>query len=158
MSKLDCAKPNLAGPLSKLTHQGPRAGPAPAAATRFLRSLPMNATLTASLLLGLALPGLHPTAAAAQDLEQSAPSLGTVAGGGIGACPLVRYLAATLQLSATEAVAVQQVVQKHQRRTRTPEQLAQCLQPVLPADKFDQLRDLQANALASKSLRYLVAR
>ncbi len=101
--------------------------------------------------------GLSSNQVAAQniDLERAAPSLGTIAGGGIKASPLVRYLAATLQLSQQQTLAVQEAVQKHQRLTRTPSRLTECLQKVLPAQEFDRYLALQDDADASKNLRSL---
>jgi hypothetical protein len=102
----------------------------------------MNAILTTSFLMGLALSQL-PTLTYAQDVEPATPSVGMLAGGGIQASPLVRYLAATLQLSPARTKVVQLAVQKHQRRTRTPELLAHCLAEVLTPEEFDRFLILQ---------------
>ncbi|MGI4741949.1 MAG: hypothetical protein ACRYG7_42840 [Janthinobacterium lividum] len=116
----------------------------------------MKSLLTTSICL-LTL-GLFSTPASAQDIERPAPSIGVIAGGGIGASPLVRYLAATLQLSQDQTIAVQEAVQKHQRLTRTPALLAECLQKVLPTPEYDRYLALQEDANASKDLRALVTR
>lgn len=115
----------------------------------------MKSLLTSAICL-LAI-GLSSNSVAAQtiDAERATPSLGVIAGGGIKATPLVRYLAATLQLSQEQAMAVQEAVQKHQRLTRTPALLTQCLQKVLPAQEFDRYLALQDDADASKNLRSL---
>jgi hypothetical protein len=102
----------------------------------------MNAILTTSFLMGLALSQL-PTLTYAQDTEPATPSVGMLAGGGIQASPLVRYLAATLHLSPARTKVVQAAVQKHQRRTRTPELLAYCLAEVLTPEEFDRFLTLQ---------------
>lgn len=102
----------------------------------------MNAVLTTSFLIGLAFSQL-PTSAHAQCAELATPSVGVLAGGGIQASPLVRYLAATLQLSPARTKAVQAAVQKHQRRTRTPELLARCLAEVLTPEEYDYFLTLQ---------------
>ena len=117
----------------------------------------MNATLTTSFLIGLAL-GLRPHLASAQGPEHASPSMGVLAGSGIAARPLVRYLAATLHLSLAQTAAVQLAVGKHPWRARTPEQLAQCLVQVLAPNEFDQFMQLQDSADARNSLRYLVLR
>jgi hypothetical protein len=111
----------------------------------------MNALLTTSFLLGLALSQL-PTSVCAQSVERATPSVGMLAGGGIQASPLVRYLAATLQLSPARTKVVQAAVQKHQRRTRTPELLARCLAEVLTPAEFEDFRALQDDAATAKSL------
>jgi hypothetical protein len=92
--------------------------------------------------MGLALSQL-PTLAYAQDAELATPSVGMLAGGGIQASPLVRYLAATLRLSPARTRVVQAAVQKHQRRTRTPELLAHCLAEVLTPEEYDRFLTLQ---------------
>lgn len=102
----------------------------------------MNAILTTSFLMGLAFSQL-PTLAYAQSAEPATPSVGVLAGGGIQASPLVRYLAATLQLSPARTKVVQAAVQKHPRRTRTPELLAHCLAEVLTPEEFDRFLTLQ---------------
>ncbi len=117
----------------------------------------MNSKLTTSFLLVLAL-GLHPGLAVAQKSENAAPSQGRLAGGGIAARPLVRYLAATLHLSRAQTAAVQRAVAKHQWRVRTPEQLALCLEQVLTPDKFDQFLQLQDRADTFGSLQCLAMR
>lgn len=106
----------------------------------------------------LATIGLASTSVAAQniDVERPTPTIGAIAGGNIKASPLVRYLAATLQLSQEQTLVVQEAVQKHQRLTRTPTMLADCLQKVLPAQEFDRYLALQDDAAAAKSLRSLV--
>lgn len=115
----------------------------------------MKSLLTPAIcLLAIGLSS-KPVAAQTIDVERATPSLGVVAGGGINASPLVRYLAATLQLSQEQTVAVQQAVQKHQRLTRTPALLSECLQKVLPAQEFDRYLALQDDADASKNLRSL---
>lgn len=117
----------------------------------------MNSKLTTSFLIVLAL-GLHPGLATAQESENAAPTRGALAGGGIAARPLVRYLAATLHLSRTQTAAVQQAVAKHQRSVRTPEQLAQCLAQVLTPDEFDHFLQLQDQADTFGSLQCLALR
>ncbi len=96
-----------------------------------------------------------PVAAQNIDIERATPSLGIIAGSGISASPLVRYLAATLQLSQEQTVAVQEAVQKHQRLARTPAMLTECLQKVLPTQEFGRYLALQDDAAASKNLRSL---
>ena len=115
----------------------------------------MKSFLTSAICL-LAI-GLSSNKVAAQniDVERATPSLGVIAGAGIKATPLVRYLAATLQLSQEQTIAVQEAVQKHQRLTRTPALLTQCLQKVLPTQEFDRYLALQDDADASKNLRSL---
>ncbi len=81
-----------------------------------------------------------------------------VAGGGIKASPLVRYLAATLQLSQSQAVAVQQAVQKHERLVRTPELLAERLRPVLSPREYERFERLYDNPNAAASLHELTQR
>jgi hypothetical protein len=93
--------------------------------------------------------------ASSRDPERPTPSVGMLAGGGIGASPLVRYLAATLQLSAAQTVAVQEAVQKHQRLTRTPELLAQRLRTVLTDSEFERFEQLHNNADSAANLREL---
>lgn len=117
----------------------------------------MKTILTSSFLIFLAL-SQQPAQASSRDPERPTPSVGMLAGGGIGASPLVRYLAATLQLSAPRAVAVQQAVQKHQRLTRTPELLAQRLRTVLTENEFARFEQLHNDACASASLRELAVR
>ena len=102
----------------------------------------MNTILTTSFLMGLAFSQL-PASVYAQSVELAAPSVGMLAGGGIQASPLVRYLAATLQLSPARTKEVQAAVQKHQRRTRTPELLAHCLAEVLTLEEYDHFLTLQ---------------
>lgn len=114
----------------------------------------MKTNLTTSLLLLLAL-GLRPALAAAHDPENAAPSRGQLAGGGIAARPLVRYLAATLHLSRAQAAAVQQAVAKHQRRVRTPNQLAQCMAEVLTPNELDRFLQLQDRPDTFGMLQYL---
>jgi hypothetical protein len=122
----------------------------------------MNSTLillTASFFSTLAL-GLRPMRASAQDPEHATPSVGVLAGGGIAARPLVRYLAATLHLSPAQTAAVQLAVGKHPWRARTPERLALCLAQVqvLTPNEFDQFLQLQESAAAHNSLRCLARR
>lgn len=81
-----------------------------------------------------------------------------VAGGGIKASPLVRYLAATLRLSQAQAVAVQQAVQKHERLVRTPQALAERLRPILTPREYERFERLYDNASAAASLRELTQR
>lgn len=99
----------------------------------------------------------RPALASSRDPERPTPSVGTVAGGGIGASPLVRYLAATLQLSPERAVAVQEAVQKHQRQVRTPELLAERLSTVLTPSEFDRFAQLRDDAATADGLRDLVS-
>ena len=114
----------------------------------------MKAKLTTSFLLVLAL-GLRPALAADHDYEIATPSRGRLAGGGIAARPLVRYLAATLHLSQAQTVAVQQAVARHQRRVRTPNQLALCLEQVLTANEFDRFLQLQDQPDSFETLQCL---
>jgi hypothetical protein len=117
----------------------------------------MKTVLTSSFLFVLAFSQL-PAQASSHDPERPTPSVGMLAGGGIGASPLVRYLAATLQLSQAQTVAVQQAVQKHQRLTRTPELLAQRLRTVLTDSEFARFEQLHNDADAAASLRELAVR
>ena len=93
-----------------------------------------------------------------RDVERPTPSIGVISGGGIQASPLVRYLAATLELPQERAMAVQLAVQKHQRLTRTPELLAQCLEQVLTPEEFMHFERLQNRAEVAANLRTLAAR
>lgn len=128
-----------------------------AAASYSSALLLMKTLLTSSLLLVLTC-SLRPTLAASHDPERPTPSVGTLAGGGIGASPLVRYLAATLELSPARTLVVQEAVQKHQRLTRTPELLAQRLHTVLTPNEFERFEQLRDNANAAASLRELALR
>lgn len=115
----------------------------------------MKSLLTpAFFLLAIGL-STKPVAAQNSDVVRPVPSIGVIAGGGINASPLVRYLAATLQLTQEQTLAVQEAVQKHQRLTRTPALLGECLQKVLPAQEFDRYLALQEDAAAFKNLRSL---
>ena len=96
--------------------------------------------------------------ASSRDPERPTPSVGTLAGGGIKASPLVRYLAATLQLSPAQTLAVQASVQKHQRLTRTPELLAERLRTVLTPSEYARFEQLHADAGSAASLRELALR
>ena len=120
----------------------------------------MKSVLTPAICLFVL--GLSAKPAAAQrfdfEAERPTPSIGVIAGGGIQASPLVRYLAATLQLSQEQTLAVQQAVQKHQRRTRTPALLTECLEKVLPTPEFNRYLALQRDAVAAKNLRVLAVR
>ena len=115
----------------------------------------MNAGLT--LFLALSFSG-QTGPGTPRDVERPTPSLGVISGGGIQASPLVRYLAATLELPQARAIAVQQAVQKHQRLTRTPELLTQCLEQVLTTEEFGRYLHLHDRAEVAQSLRTLVAR
>ncbi|AMR26879.1 hypothetical protein A0257_07020 [Hymenobacter psoromatis] len=115
----------------------------------------MKSLLTPAICLLVIGLSAKPVAAQNIDAERATPSLGLIAGGGIKASPLVRYLAATLQLSQQQTVAVQEAVQKHRRLTRTPALLTECLQKVLPAQEFDRYLALQDDADAFKNLRSL---
>ena len=115
----------------------------------------MKTTLTTTFLLVLAL-SQRPALASSRDPERPTPSVGVLAGGGIGASPLVRYLAATLQLSQEQTVAVQQAVQKHP--VRTPELLAKRLQTVLTPGEFERFVQLRDNAATADDLRGLALR
>ena len=117
----------------------------------------MNAVLTLFLSLSLH-PGGHSGPGSMRDVERPTPSIGVISGGGIQASPLVRYLAATLELPQARAVAVQQAVQKHQRLTRTPELLTQCLERVLTPAEFGRYLRLENRAEVAQNLRTLVAR
>lgn len=117
----------------------------------------MKTVLTTSFLLMLACCQLS-AQASSHDPERPTPSVGVLAGGGIGASPLVRYLAATLQLSQPQTLAVQAAVQKHQRQTRTPELLAQRLRTVLTASEYERFEQLHDNAASAASLRELALR
>jgi hypothetical protein len=117
----------------------------------------MKATLTTTFLLLLALCQ-RPALASSNDPERPTPSVGILAGGGIGASPLVRYLAATLQLSQEQTVAVQNAVQKHQRQVRTPELLAERLRTVLTPSEFERFEQLRSKATSAQDLRGLAAR
>lgn len=117
----------------------------------------MKTVLTSSFLIVLAL-SQQPARASSRDPERPTPSVGVLAGGGLGASPLVRYLAATLQLSQSQTVAVQQAVQKHQRLTRTPELLAQRLRTVLTDSEFARFEQLHNNADSAANLRELAVR
>ncbi len=115
----------------------------------------MNTLLT--LLVSLTFYG-HSGPSSSHDIERPTPSVGVISGGGIQASPLVRYLAATLQLPQERAVVVQQAVQKHQRLTRTPERLAQCLEQVLTPTEFAYYQHLQNRAEIAANLRSLATR
>jgi hypothetical protein len=117
----------------------------------------MKATLTSIFLLALVV-SQRPALASSRDPERATPSVGVLAGGGIGASPLVRYLAATLQLSPERTVAVQKAVQKHQRLTRTPELLTERLFSVLTPNEFERFQQLRENAATADDLREVVAR
>jgi hypothetical protein len=112
----------------------------------------MKTTLTPIFLLALLLIQ-RPALASSKDPERATPSVGVLAGGGIAASPLVRYLAATLELSPERTLVVQNAVQKHQRQTRTPELLAQCLFKVLTPSEYEQFRQLRDNASTADDLR-----
>ncbi|MDO7886661.1 hypothetical protein [Hymenobacter cheonanensis] len=117
----------------------------------------MKTVLTSSFLALLVL-SQQPARASSRDPERPTPSVGVLAGGGIGASPLVRYLAASLQLSPSQTIAVQQAVQKHQRLTRTPELLAQRLRTVLTESEYERFEQLHDDASAAASLRELAMR
>ena len=117
----------------------------------------MKATLTTIFLLVVVL-GQRPALASSHDPERPAPSVGMLAGGGIGASPLVRYLAATLHLSQERTLAVQQAVQKHQRTVRTPELLAERLRTVLTPSEFERFLQLRDDATSADDLRELALR
>lgn len=116
----------------------------------------MKAFFTASFLF-LAVLLTAPTRAFAQDVERPTPSL-RLAGGELSARPLVRYLAATLQLSHAQTETVQQALRTRPLEVRTPEQVSQRLQAVLTLDQYDQLLQLQADADTYKCLRCLATR
>ncbi len=117
----------------------------------------MTTLLTLFLSLSLYTGG-HSGPRPMRDVERPTPSIGVISGGGIQASPLVRYLAATLELPQERAIAVQQAVQKHQRLTRTPELLTQCLERVLTTDEFGRYLHLHERAEVAQNLRTLVAR
>ncbi|GAA4507081.1 hypothetical protein GCM10023172_37080 [Hymenobacter ginsengisoli] len=117
----------------------------------------MKTSLTSLFLLTLVL-SQRPALASSNDPERPTPSVGVLAGSGIGASPLVRYLAATLQLSPERTRVVQQAVQKHQRLTRTPELLTQCLFKVLTPSEFEQFQQLRENAATASDLRMVAQR
>ena len=117
----------------------------------------MKTILTPIFLLLLVCSQL-PAQASSNDPERPTPSVGALAGGGIGASPLVRYLAATLQLSQSQTLAVQAAVQKHQRLTRTPELLAQRLRTVLTASEYERFEQLHNEAGSAANLRELSLR
>jgi len=117
----------------------------------------MKTVFTSALLLTLAL-GQRPALAASNDPERPTPSVGQLAGGGIGASPLVRYLAATLQLSTERTLAVQSVVQKHPRLVRTPELLSQQLASVLSTEEYERFQQLRDNATTADDLRVVARR
>lgn len=129
----------------------------PAAAAPLPFYFLMKTTLTSLFLLSLVV-SQRPALASSKDPERPTPSVGVLAGGGIGASPLVRYLAATLQLSPERTLVVQQAVQKHQRQTRTPELLAQCLFKVLTPDEFEHFQQLRENAATAQDLRIVAQR
>lgn len=114
----------------------------------------MKATLTTTFLLVVAL-GQRPALASSRDPERPMPSVGVLAGGAIGASPLVRYLAATLHLSQEQTQAVQLAVQKHQRQVRTPELLAERLSTVLTPSEFERFLQLRDDAATADDLRGL---
>lgn len=117
----------------------------------------MQKALTSALFIALLGSQLVAQAFGGDPVRPLAP-VRAVAGGGIKASPLVRYLAATLQLPQSQAVAVQQAVQNHERLTRTPEQLAERLRPVLSAREYERFERLYDNASAAASLRGLTQR
>lgn len=116
----------------------------------------MKALLTASI-FSLAICLFAPNRALAQDVTRPTPSVG-LAGGNLSAGPLVRYLAASLQLTHQEAEMVQRALRTRPLEVRTPEQVSQRLQAVLTLDQYDQLLQLQADASTYKSLRCLAMR
>ncbi|QKG57060.1 hypothetical protein GKZ68_10735 [Hymenobacter sp. BRD128] len=117
----------------------------------------MKASLTTIFLLALVL-SQRPALASSNDPERPTPSVGMLAGGGIGASPLVRYLAATLQLSPERTVAVQKAVQNHRRLTRTPELLADRLSQVLTPSEFERFQQLRDDATIADDLRVVARR
>ncbi len=116
----------------------------------------MKTILTTSFLF-LAILLTAPTRAFAQDVERPTPSL-RLAGGDLGAHPLVRYLAATLQLSQEQTETVQQTLRTRPLEVHTPEQVSQRLQAVLTLDQYDKLLQLQTDVDTYKSLRCLAVR
>lgn len=116
----------------------------------------MKAFFTTSFLF-LAILLTAPTQAFAQDVERPTPSL-RLAGGDLSARPLVRYLAAALQLSQQQTETVQQALRTRPLQVRTPEQVSQRLQAVLTLDQYDQLLRLQADAATYSNLRCLAMR
>lgn len=158
MSKLDCKKKFEVTPLlSRTMRLLLGRGAISMAAHRPPVFFMMKIVLTSSFLVALTL-SQQVVLASSRDPERATPSVGMLAGGGIGASPLVRYLAATLQLSPAQTVAVQQAVQKHQRLTRTPELLAERLRTVLTEDEFERFEKLHNNADSAASLRELAVR
>jgi hypothetical protein len=117
----------------------------------------MKVIATAALLL--ALVGSRQSAQAfAKDPEFPTPSTGLVAGGGIKASPLVRYLAATLHLSAARTLVVQAAVQHHERLVRTPDLLTKHLRKVLTPAEFARFERLHESTGPDASLRELAVR
>jgi hypothetical protein len=117
----------------------------------------MKATLTSIFLLALVI-SQRPALASSSDPERATPSVGMLAGGGISASPLVRYLAVTLQLTPERTLVVQKAVQKHQRLTRTPELLADRLFQVLTPSEFERFQQLREDAATADDLRVVAAR
>jgi hypothetical protein len=117
----------------------------------------MQKALVSALFVALLGGQLVAQAFASDPVRPLAPAR-AVAGGGLKASPLVRYLAATLQLSQSQAVAVQQAVQHHERLTRTPGQLAERLHPVLSAREYERFERLYDNASTAASLHELAQR
>jgi len=110
----------------------------------------MKALLTTSFLMCATLWGLSPAQASSRDPERAIPSVGVLASHRLGARPLARYLATSLELAPARAAALRQAM--HQRATRTPGQLAECLQQVLTPAEFAQLLQLRTPAPAGLRL------
>ena len=116
----------------------------------------MKAFFTTGLLF-LAILLTAPTRVAAQDVERPTPSL-SIANGNLSARPLVRYLAARLQLTHEQTHEVQHALRVRPLQVRTPEQISQRLQAVLTPDQYSQLLAIQADADTYKNLRALAVR
>ena len=68
---------------------------------------------------------------------------------------LVHYLVAALQLSGAQTAAVQQALKANPLRVRTPEQITDCLRPVLSPDELSRLIALTNDVQSYEYLNYL---
>lgn len=102
---------------------------------------------TTAILLGFSSLASHPAAAslpvAAHATPTPVPS------------QLVHYLVATLQLSTTQTAAVQQALKASPLKVRTPEQITDCLRPVLSPDELSRLIALTNDVQSYEYLNYL---
>ncbi|MGI4874155.1 MAG: hypothetical protein ACRYFX_23590 [Janthinobacterium lividum] len=115
----------------------------------------MKVILTAALIALVSLAA-RPAAASSQDPERATPS--STKAKHLAARPLVHYLAATLQLSTSQTLAVQQALKVNPLQLRTPEQIAERLQPVLTTAEFDRFKELTNNVTTYEFLNSLATR